>query len=85
MGGADIGIFRKGLLLSEMVASEADAVFDVFFFAELVGDFGEGVGGEGLALVGGEKSVDGFPVGLVHREEHTEVVAVEDEGAVGAE
>ena len=43
-------VMRKLLCVREMLVSVADCVVEVFFFAELVGDFGEGVGGEGFAL-----------------------------------
>lgn len=65
-----------------MVLAETDAVFDVFLFAELLGYLREGFCREWLSFVGGEQVVDAFPVGLIHREEHQIVVAIEDEGSV---
>ena len=65
-----------------MALAETDAVFYVFFLAELLGDFREGFRSEWLSFVGGEQAVDAFPVGLVHREEHQIVIAIEDECSV---
>lgn len=65
-----------------MILAEADTVFYVFFLTELLGDFREDFRREWFPFVGGEQAVDALPVGLIHREEHQIVIAIEDEGSV---